>query len=416
MGSDSGRRADFSTETRELVARRAGFRCSFPGCGQLTVGPANKPCISVNVGHAAHIYSAATSGKGPRGTGGLTESDLKSLENAIWLCAHHANLIDKNQGEDYPADVLHSYKTLHETRMAHELAGIQTPFGWVDRVVVDSCPLFSDRFELRFAKLNLVIGGNAVGKTALCEWIAAHSDPTYLVRWDKTRVDWKRVSTEMHYNNPEPHCIGVDFLSPDYPTYKLDGKPTAVATGPVKVVFPTELDFREQETPDHLELVAKALNLHGYEVKALCNELSLNGDEFLKAWFEEDDDGRHMYVQVQSEDGTGRRYLPLLSSSERTRLLMQLGMMAANKLSVLGPTLLILDAGFCLLDTDWLRHCAEILASPTCRFQTVAVTLTRDIDFDAVEWTGWKIIRLEGKPPDAALTVGFGGSTQWQDQ
>lgn len=193
MGSDSGRRADFSTETRELVARRAGFRCSFPWCGQLTVGPANKPCISVNVGHAAHIYSAATSGKGPRGTGGLTESDLKSPENAIWLCAQHANLIDKNQGEDYPADVLHSYKTLNETRMAHELA--------------------------------------------------------------------------------------------------------------------------------------------------------------------------------ESEDGTGRRYLPLLSSSERTRLLMQLGMMAANKLSVLGPTLLILDAGFCLLDTDWLRHCAEILASPTCDFK-----------------------------------------------
>lgn len=415
MGTDAGKRANFSPETRDLVGRRAGFRCSFPGCGKLTVGPANEPRKAVDTGHAAHIFSAAMSGKGPRGTGGLKESELKSPENAIWLCAHHATLIDKHQGEDYSSDVLHSYKTLHETRMAHEVAGIPTPFGWVDRVSVDCCPLFSGGFEFRFAKLNLVIGGNAVGKTALCEWIAAHSDPTYLARWEETRVGWRRLSTEMHYSNPEPHCIGIDFLSTEYPTYRLDGKPMAVATGPVKVVFPRDIEFGNQETPDELELVAEALNLHGYEVKALCSELGLNGDKFLKAWFESHDEGRYMYVQVQSESGNGQRPLRLLSHSERARLLMQLGMMAANELSSLGPTLLILDAGFCRLDEDWLGRYAEILGNPTCRFQTVAVT-RRGIDFDAVEWSGWKIIRLEGKPPDAVATAGFGGSRDLSEE
>ena len=196
----------------------------------------------------------------------------------------------------------------------------------------------------------------------------------------------------------------------------MDGKPTAVATGPVKVVFPKDIEFGNQETPDDLELVAEALNLHGYEVKALCSELGLNGDKFLKAWFEEHDEGRYMYVQMQSDIGTGHRPLRLLSHSERARLLMQLGMMAANELSGLGPTLLILDSSFCRLDTDWLGRYAEILGNPTCRFQTVAVTRKKDIDFDAVEWAGWKFIRLEGKPPDAVVTAGFGGSRNLSEE
>ena len=42
------------------------------------------------------------------------------------------------EGGDYPADKLHSYKSLHETRTAHELAGIHVPFGWVDSLTIRS--------------------------------------------------------------------------------------------------------------------------------------------------------------------------------------------------------------------------------------------------------------------------------------
>ena len=178
-------RWEFSPTTRELVAKRAAFTCSFPSCGKLTVGPAPDPTKASNTGVASHIYGAAKSGMGPRGAGDLTGQDLQSAENAIWMCAHHASLVDKHAGIDYPADLLHSYKALHETRMAKKHAGIHTPFGWVERVTISSSPLLASPTDLHLAKLNLLIGGNGTGKTGLCEWIAGHFNPRRLERWNQ---------------------------------------------------------------------------------------------------------------------------------------------------------------------------------------------------------------------------------------
>ena len=407
MAPDGGRRIEFSPKTRELVARRAAFRCSFPGCGRLTIGPTSDPNEVANTGQAAHIYSAAVSGRGPRGNRGLSEDELKSVQNAIWLCGHHASLVDKHRGGDYPADKLHSYKSLHETRIARELAGIHVPFGWVDSFTIRSCPLFSGMCQIDFAKLNLVVGYNDVGKTALCEWIAASSNPTNLERWEKIiPSDRSRVSTELHYCDPDSHRLSVNFLSNDYPKYELDGESTVGSIAPVKVIFPTEVRFSSPEEDD-LDVVSNALTLHQYEAKALCDDLEESDDYFEGVWFEEVEDKRYMHVKVRTRTGSETRLLRTLSGSERARLMMQLGIVAANRLARMSPTILILDSGFCRLDADWLRRYAELLASPTCRFQTIAVTRSRDVDFDGSTWAGWKIIRLEGRPPDARITTGF---------
>ena len=404
MGKDMTERAEFSEKTRILVAKRAGYKCSYPNCGKLTIGPDKDPSKTVDTGIAAHIYSAALTGKGPRGTGDLSKSELESPENCIWLCAHHASLIDKRQGEHYPAELLHSFKTLHETRVAHELSGIVTPFGWIDRVIINSSPLFSGRHEISFAKLNLIIGKNSVGKTALCEWIAGASNPKYLERWEKVHpVNRNRLSTEVHYFYPDQHCIAVDFLSDSYPRYQADGELTFVSTGLVKTIFPKTIRFGGEDVPDDLDLVANALMLHRYEVKALCDEIGKHSDFFKGAWFEESEEGIYMHVDVVESSRIETRLFRGLASSEIERLLMELGIIAANKQSAMGPTLLILDANVWLINTDWLKRYAELLGSPTCRFQTIVSTVSTKIDFDEVTWSGWKVISLEGKPPNAVI-------------
>ena len=404
---DGRRRIEFSQKTRDLVARRAAFRCSFPGCGRITIGPTSDPNAFANTGQAAHIYSAAVSGKGPRGNRGLSEDELKSGQNAIWLCGNHASLVDKQRGQDYPADKLHSYKSSHETRTALELGGLHVPFGWVDRLTIHSSPLFSGECNIDLAKLNLVIGSNSVGKTALCEWMAAVSNPTHLVRWERIfPSNRSRVSAEVHYFDPDPHRLSVNFLSNDYPKYQLDGEATVSSIAPVKVIFPAEVEFSGDEEDD-LDVISNTLSLHQYEAKALCDDLEKSDDHFLRAWFEEDEDKRYMHVQVRTRTGSATRLLRTLSGSERARLLMQLGMIAAKRMARISPTVLVLDSGFCRLDTNWLRRYAEILASPTCRFQTIAVTGPRNIKLDGVTWAGWKVIRLEGRPPDARILAGF---------
>ena len=97
-------RIEFAAPTRRLVAARAGHRCSMPQCGRVTIGPDTQPDEFVDSGVAAHIFSASAGG--PRGQGGLSDEQLASASNAIWLCAIHARMVDANRGVSYPAPLL----------------------------------------------------------------------------------------------------------------------------------------------------------------------------------------------------------------------------------------------------------------------------------------------------------------------
>jgi hypothetical protein len=55
-------RDEFSKETKEIVAKRVGSRCSNPNCRRPTSGPQTHPRKTVNIGVAAHITAAAPGG------------------------------------------------------------------------------------------------------------------------------------------------------------------------------------------------------------------------------------------------------------------------------------------------------------------------------------------------------------------
>ena len=250
------------------------------------------------------------------------------------------------------------------------------------------------------------MGDNSVGKTALCEWIAGASNPKYLERWEKVRrFNSSRLSAEVHYFYPDQHCIAVDFLSESYPRYRADGELTFVSTSPVKTIWPKRIRFGREDVPDDLNLVANALKLHPYEVRALCDALGKHSEFFKNAWFEESEEGVLLSVQVEEASERGTRSFRGLADSEIDRLLMELGIMAANQQSAVGPTLFLLEANVWLIDTAWLKRYAKLLGSPTCRFQTIVSSLSTKIDFDEVTWSGWKVIHLEGKPPNAVITA-----------
>ena len=65
-------RADFSKATKEIIAKRAAYRCCFPGCNATLIGPGVEPGTIDNIGECAHIY--ATSGQGPHSKHNLTEN------------------------------------------------------------------------------------------------------------------------------------------------------------------------------------------------------------------------------------------------------------------------------------------------------------------------------------------------------
>jgi hypothetical protein len=115
-----GNRDNFSAATKTAVAARASWRCSFTGCPKLTIGPSDEaPDALIKTGEAAHICGAAPGPGSRRYDPSMTSAQRKHIDNAIWLCADHAKLIDRDEAT-YTAAELRAMKLDHEKTCAIE--------------------------------------------------------------------------------------------------------------------------------------------------------------------------------------------------------------------------------------------------------------------------------------------------------
>ena len=100
-------RDDFSKATVDLLAKRAGYLCSNPECGILTVGAAVTADKSMIVGVAAHITAAAPGG--PRYDPTLTPEERRHHSNGIWLCEIHGKAVDSD-ADHFTVEMLRKWK------------------------------------------------------------------------------------------------------------------------------------------------------------------------------------------------------------------------------------------------------------------------------------------------------------------
>ena len=118
-------RDDFTQRTKRVLADRVAWRCSFPGCRRITIGPRRGETTNVaNLGEAAHIYGASP--RGPRPNPSMSPEERKLLANGIWMCRHHARLVDSDSSE-YSAGTLRQWKQTAESIAYQELMRLQSP-------------------------------------------------------------------------------------------------------------------------------------------------------------------------------------------------------------------------------------------------------------------------------------------------
>ncbi len=128
-----GKRDDFSKYSKNILAERANQRCSNPDCGLPTSGPHSISSKSIIVGVAAHICAAASRGK--RYDPDMTPLERSSIDNAIWLCARCAKLIDSDEIR-YTPDLIRKWKIDHESSCSRELVSS----GLLDKKFVEDIP------------------------------------------------------------------------------------------------------------------------------------------------------------------------------------------------------------------------------------------------------------------------------------
>lgn len=111
-------RDDFSSQVKDVLAKRVGYRCSNPACRKPTSGPQADPAKAINLGVAAHLTAASPGG--PRYDPTLTPEARSAESNGLWLCQNCAKLIDSDVIR-YPLEVLRAWKTVAEHQALIEL-------------------------------------------------------------------------------------------------------------------------------------------------------------------------------------------------------------------------------------------------------------------------------------------------------
>lgn len=396
-------RENFTPKVRDLIAQGAGFQCSFPGCNRRTVGPGPTAEYVSNSGYAAHIYAASAGG--PRGRGGLTTSELTAAGNGIWLCGRHAKLIDNNKGISYPPEVLLSYKALHEARVLLEHEGLYPPVGWLHELKIVTAPVLQAPQVVQLAKLNLIYGMNATGKTALTQWISGFFDCRKLERW----MPRGHHPLEVHLSILNPKLQLLAMKAEDGKLrYYIDQREVAFIPVGFSLFKPRRPDF---SVHDDRDMLAQALGVPVQIVCALLEEVNrfphahVSNLRFELEELDEDDPSVGTAHVLRADVHGTHRGLPLraLSGRETERVLIELATAAARLSGRYCPTLLVLDESISIVFEDFFDYYSHHLLDPINQFQTLMCISERDLDLDRVRWNGWQVIRTSGKPPNVVL-------------
>lgn len=107
-------RDDFTSATKNIIAKRSAYICSNPSCRKLTIMPKGNKTICIGV--AAHICAAAKGG--PRYKSSMTQEERSSIQNGIWLCQTCSNYIDKDE-ETFTVELLQKWKQEMEYEISY---------------------------------------------------------------------------------------------------------------------------------------------------------------------------------------------------------------------------------------------------------------------------------------------------------
>ena len=388
-------REEFPQRIKDLAAKRAGFICSMPECEQITIGPGDSHDQSKSIGRANHIYSASGE-RGPRGSGGLSSDELKSIENCFWTCANCSDIIDKNEGKDFSPETLLAYKHLHEAKIKSHLEGSKIPFNWFYSMTISDSPIFIRGSTFKLGQLTLLNGSNSSGKTALCDWIVGSIDPELTRRW----LPPNRISTMIKYDviyyDPNEQCLSITISKSGRYRVRLNGRNMPFLASNVKILWPKGHLSRIEPDTDDINRLSQRLDTPIEITVNLIEHLNNIGSDFIdNIRIVKSDEGYKLYFKF-----THNKYeVPMsgISGSELNHTLIEFAVLQASEWSQHCPTLLILDGVLNNFDKEHFASMTRYFRESDNVIQIIASSPIFHVEFSTDEWKGWSMVNLIGK-------------------
>lgn len=355
-------RWDFLAGVPLGLFRRANGQCSVPRCNNPTSAPSVIDSGALNIGKAAHIYSASENG--PRGRGGKDEAFIRSASNGLWCCTTHADMIDKRQGNEFSAETLFAWKALVEARARKLHDQTPSPLGWVDLIQFTAVPFkASTSLKIQLSRFNLLYGPSESGKSLLLELAASITDSHHARRMLSQRevrndaLNAPMWSGRVEYTTADV-LSKVVYLDINHEDLKRrEGlTPCLLPPGDIEVLLCSSNDTVQRHDEDDVEFLMRLLRLDKSALHAL---LGLAVGHLLP--------GRYRVVQgsQDNEDGTdvqprwhvngkpyfelefsaGGPWLPLLalSKSQTDKVILDLFIAKAREVAKQRLTLLLID-------------------------------------------------------------------------
>jgi len=346
---------------------------------------------AVNMGVACHIYSASENG--PRGQGTKKSDFLGSVENGIWCCQYHSNIIDKNNGVDYTTSTLFMWKKLAEARVLKEMNDIPSPLGWIESINFTTFMNNHILPSIKLSRFTLLYGKNGTGKSSLLEFSASISNSKYSDRFINSKVQDNAGIYKLATFNAEVFYSTVDLFSKKI-SLKIENsilsriendKNCLLPPGDLEIIFCSSIQGKQKESEDDIDFMMNILNIDKSALFALTKigtkSLMTGKIKFEHAEEEDeyDDEKTHKiykengdkYFELLFKRDDSDYYVSLngLSTSEQAKLILDLQITKAREISKQRLTLILIEELIYNFDENSFK--SLLLALEQEEFQTI---------------------------------------------
>lgn len=385
-------RDNFAPDIKRKLAERAGYLCSI--CNTITVGPSGESNTSVNLtGVAAHITAASSEGK--RYDSKLTPESRASIDNGIWLCNTHADLIDGDEVA-FTVDGLKLTKKNHEEKIKFKQSGINVEKGIITKIELANIGKITNSITLEFTDRNVIYGNNGVGKTLICEFIAALTEKKYLDRWIDTKRNENSLCNIYYFRN-QLDKFSIVINHNNKILYFFNDSSIPLLMSPINIFYLKESfsEFlrykKDKKSRSLVNLLSEYFNLSEAEFinvidsmvqdkKFLVNDISLN-----KA---KDD----LMVKMNYTSNVKPGSFKLLSGGEKDRAILEITLKIVSYYSKFNTTILLIEhSSLESIDSGGVNCLFEALRKEELDFQFFFTTI---LGIDKLNTKDFKVYEL----------------------